>query len=165
MTEFELYEQLLNSQPENERYFETVAIRHSKMSGTRYLVMDSISLTAKLSNGQQVIFSPANISSTNAENNNDLDQTASFTIEDLNNELDDELELIPLGDEEDILVDYSVYVSESLDAPATSVTYVVKAIPQRLGAFTLQCGAPSLNQDETGEIFDLERFPMLRSAI
>ena len=165
MTELEQYKLLLNSQPENEAYFETITISHSKMSKTRYFVFNSVSLTAKLTTGETVTFLPANVLATNAQNSNDLDQQASFSIEDLNNELDDELDLIPLGDEEDIIVGAAVYVSTSLEAPAQFIEYTVQSIPQKSGLFTLQCGAPNLNSSETGEIMSLDRFPMLRSAI
>ncbi len=165
MTEFEQYEVLLNSQPENETFFETIFISHSKISATKYFVFNSASLTAKLTTGETVTFLPANISSTNAQNNNDLDQQASFTITDENNELDDELDRIPLGDTEDIIVGYGVYVSTALDAPAEFIEYTVKSIPQKLGAFTMQCGAPNLNSNETGEVFSFSRFPMLSSAV
>jgi hypothetical protein len=164
-SEFEQYEKLLNSQPENETYFETIYISHSKMSQTRYFVFNSVPLTAKLITGETVEFLPANISATNASNSNDLDQQASFSIGDENNELDDELERIPLGDTEDIIVGYGIYVSTGLDAPAEFIEYTVKSIPQKLGAFTMQCGAPNLNSNETGEVYSLTRFPMLRSAV
>ena len=165
MTEYEEYKLLLNSNPENVQQFETVIISHSKMSATRYFVFDSKPLTAKLITGQQVTFLPVNGSSTNAQNSNDLDQQASFTISDLENELDDELDRIPLGDTEDVIVGAGVYISTSLDGPAEYIEYTAKSFPQKFGAFTIQCGAPNLNQNETGEIMDLNRFPMLRSAI
>ena len=165
MTELEQYKELLNSQPENEMQFETVVISHSKMSATRYFVFDSKPLTAKLITGETVEFLPINGTSTNAQNNNDLDQQASFSIADESNELDDELDRIPLGDAEDVIVGAGTYVSTSLEAPAEFIEYTVNSFPQKTGAFTMQCGAPNLNQNETGEIMDLNRFPMLRSAI
>lgn len=162
MNEFEAYQLLLNSQPENERYYETLILSHSKFTQTFYLVFDSQPLTAKLSNGSEVTFLPANVSSTDAQNNNDLDQSASFTIEDVNNELDDQLDLIPLGDTESPLAGYGVYTSNNLEKPAEFIEYTVKEIPQKKGAFTVKCGAPDLNKDETGEVFDYDRFPTLR---
>ena len=165
MTEYEQYERLLNSQPENVTYYETISISHSKISKTHNLVFNSVPLTAKLITGEEVTFLPANVTSTSAQNSNDLDQQASFTIGDENNELDDELDRIPLGDTEDIIVAFGVYVSTALEAPAEYIEYTVKAIPHKLGAFTLQCGAPNLNQNETGEVFSFDRFPMLRSVV
>ena len=135
------------------------------MSATRYFVFNSVPLTAKLITGQTVTFLPANIAATNASNSNDLDQQASFSIGDESNELDDELDRIPLGDTEDIIVGFGVYVSTGLDAPAEFIEYTVKSIPQKLGTFTMQCGAPDLNKNETGEVFSFSRFPMLRSAV
>ena len=165
MTEFEQYERLLNSQPENETYYETIFIKHSKISATRYFVFNNVPLTANLSTGELVTFLPASVSASNAQNSNDLDQQASFTIADPDSELDDELDLIPLGDEEPIVIGYGVYVSTSLSAPAEFIEYEEKAIPQKLGVFTIQCGAPDLNADQTGEVMTLDRFPMLRSAV
>lgn len=165
MTEYEQYQILLNSQPENERYYETIYISNSKLSKTFYFTFDSVPLTANLLTGEEVTFLPANISATDAQNSNDLDQQASFTIADENNELDDELDRIPLGDTEDIIVGYGVYISSSLTAPAEFIEYTVQSIPQKQGLFTMQCGAPNLNRDETGEIYSLSRFPMLRSAL
>lgn len=165
MTEFEAYEKLLNSMPENEASYETIYLSHSKFTQVFYFVFNSVPLTAKLITGETVTFLPANISATNAQNNNDLDQQASFTISDPNNELDDQLDRIPLGDTEDIILGYGVYVSASLDAPAEFIQYTVNSIPQKKGAFTAQCGAPNLNRDETGEVYSFSRFPMLRSAV
>lgn len=164
MTEFEAYEILLNSQPEGQRYFETISISHSKISKDYNFVIDTVDLIAG-DNGDLITFTPANISPTSAQNNNDLDQTASFTIEDLTNQLDDEMDNIPLGDDEDIIIKYRIYVSDYLDNPADSAEYIVKSIAQKTGAFTLQCGAPSLNADQTGEVFSLDRFPTLRSVV
>jgi len=42
-------------------------------------------------------------------------------------------------------------------------TYLVKSISQEKGIFTLRTGVPDLNSDQTGEIYDLDTFPMMRS--
>jgi len=160
--EYDAYVELLNSNPENNSEFETVLIRHSKFSKTHYYVFDSVTLNAALQSGVYVDFLPANARTTNAENSNDLDQAATFTLGDLENNLDDELDRIPLGDTEDIIIGYGIYTTGNLDRPAAYVEYIVDSIPQKEGAFSIRCGAPKLNIDETGEIFDYDRFPMLR---
>ena len=96
---------------------------------------------------------------------NDLDQTVSFTIADPDNILDSELDRIPLGDPESPMLAYSVYISENLDEPAIYNEYVVGSTPQKKGVFTVKAGAPDLNLDQTGEIFDFDRFPPLRSLL
>ena len=163
MDEDQAYVILLNSQPEDETYYEAVSLSHSKFTKTYYLVVDSVPLNKKLPNGQDVTFSPANITPSNAQNSNDLDQLASFSIADLENIYDDELSNIPLGDNESPVIGYYVYVSDH-DLPAQFIEYTAKSIAQASGAFTIKCGAPDLNKDETGEVFDLERFPMLRGT-
>lgn len=164
-SEFELFQILLNSQTENEDHFETISISHSKLSKVYHLVFNSVPLTAKLITGETVTFLPINGSSTNAQNSNDLDQQALFTVADESNQLDDELDRIPLGDREDVIVGAAVYVSTSLDAPAEFIEYTATTFPQKTGKFSMQCGAPDLNRSETGEVFSFPRFPMLRSAV
>lgn len=158
----EAYERLLASQPENEKYYETIVLSHSKFSKTYYLVRETIPVTARLITGETVTFEPASIAPTNAVNTNDLDQSATFTISDLDNVLDTELDNIPFGDTESPKVGYGIYHSEYLDEPVEYTEYDVKSVPQKKGLFTIKCGAPDLNSDETGEVFDLDRFPMLR---
>lgn len=160
MTQYEQYQKILNSQPENETYFETIIISHSKMTAPRYFVFDSVPLDAG-----GFTFIPANISATNAANSNDLDQQASFSIADDNNELDDELYRIPLNDKEDVIVAYGRYISTDLSSPVEYVEYTAKTVPQKEGAFTIQCGVPNLNSNQTGEVYSFDRFPMLRGAV
>ena len=162
MTEYEAYVDLINNQTENEAYYEAISIYHPNFTKTYYLVVDSVPLTKRLPSGELVTFEPANIVPSNAQNSNDLDQVASFTIGDLENIYDDELENIPLGGDAPSLT-YYIYTSE-YEYPSESVEYDTKSVAQKKGAFTVKCGAPSLNKDETGEIFDLTRFPMLRGA-
>ena len=160
-TEQEAYEKLLNSQPEGERVYETIAISHPDIE-TRYLVIDSLPLKANLPTGELVTFQPASIASTNAVNSNDLDQKATFTIADVYNELDEVLDSIPLNTTDKPVIAYSQYHSDYLTSPVEYVEYDIESIPQKKGVFTVKCGVPDLNSDETGEIFDLDRFPMLR---
>jgi hypothetical protein len=164
MPEMEAYKKLLASQPENETYYECVTLSHSLFSKTYYLVVDSQPLTAQIPTGQLVTFEPASIAPTNAQNSNDLDQSVSFTISDVENILDSELDRIPLGNQESPIAAYSIYHSDFLNSPVEHTAYTVKSVPQKKGAFTVKAGAPDLNSDETGEIYDLDRFPPLRSV-
>lgn len=164
MPEMEAYRKLLASQPENETYYECVTLSHSLYSKTYYLVIDSQPLTATTPAGEVVVFGPASISATNPQNSNDLDQTVSFTISDIENILDSELDRIPLGNQESPIAAYSIYHSDFLDSPVEYTEYTVKSVPQKKGVFTIKAGAPDLNSDETGEIYDLDRFPPLRSV-
>lgn len=164
MPELEAYKKLLASQPENETSYETVTLSHSLFSKTYYLVVDSQPLEARTPAGDLVTFEPASISPTNAQNSNDLDQSVSFTISDVENILDSELDRIPLGNQESPIAAYAIYHSDFLDSPVEYTEYTIKSVPQKKGVFTIRAGAPDLNSDETGEIFDLDRFSPLRSV-
>lgn len=159
MATFDDYKKLLSSQPENERYYELLILSHSQMSKTYYLVIDSAPLTAL---GFE--FEPANISPSQPVNSNDLDQTASFSIGDVNNILDDELDLIPLDSNEDILCRSVVVLAEDLNTPIEDITFYAKSVPQQKGVFTIQASVTDLSSQQTGEAFTLTRFKPLRSA-
>ena len=163
MTEIEAYRNLLSSRPESERYYECVTLSHSKFSKVYYLVNDSVSLVAKIPGGATVTFEPASMAPSDSAISNDLSQSVSFTIADIDNVLDSELDLIPLGDPESPVVAYSIYLTGYFDEPAQYNEYIVSSVPQKKGVFTVKAGAPDLNSDQTGEIFDFARFPPLRS--
>lgn len=163
MSEIDDYRRLLSSHPEDKKFYECVTISHSEFSKTYYLVLDSQPLQAMLNNGDLAEFEAASIKATNAANSNDLDQNVTFTIVDIDNKLDGELDLISPGTQESPIIAYSVYLSEDLSAPIEHIEYDSKSVAQEKGIFTLKAGAPDLNADQTGEIYDLQRFTMLRS--
>ena len=59
--EIEAYKKKLASNPEGDRYFNTVSISHSLMTKTYDLVIDSAPLTALDENGVSVTYEPASI--------------------------------------------------------------------------------------------------------
>lgn len=164
MTEQEAYETLLNSQPEGERYYTAIRLSHPDFTKTYYLVFDSVPLTAKIETGATVVFEATAMSVDNAVNSNDLDQQASFTIPDVKNILDDELSRVQLGPNavSPIITQY-IYHSEFLDSPVEFVSYDANSVSQKKAAFSVKTGVPDLNKDETGDSFDFDTFPMLRS--
>lgn len=163
MADIDDYRILLASQPENERYYETIELSHSLFSKTYYLVVDSKSLDATVPGLGVVTFEPASIKPVNSIQSDDLDQSVSFTIADVENILDDELDRIPLGNQESPLLVYRIYLNTDLSEPVEFFEYDIKEVAQQEGIFTIKAGSPDLNSDQTGEIYDLERFPMLRS--
>ena len=157
MADFNDYRILLSSQPENERYYELLIISHSAMSKTYYLVIDSAPITAL-----GFDFEPANISPARPINSNDLDQTASFSIGDIDNQLDAELDLIPLDTDEKILCRSLVVLAEDLNTAIEDITFYADSVPQQKGSFTIQASVTDLNSQQTGEEFTLTRFKPLR---
>jgi len=159
----EAYRKLLASNPENERLFETIEISHPSMSQTYLYVNDSVDLTVTDPEVTGGVFSKQNISLVNAANNNDLDQLASFSINDLENIADDEMDMIDLGDTTAITITYRAYHSEYLDSPAEGpLVYSVTNTTQTDGAITFEAGAPALNNNRTGRTYNYTDYPMLR---
>jgi hypothetical protein len=156
-TSFNDYKVLLSSQPEGDRYYELLTISHSSMSKTYNLVIDSVPL---VSNG--VTFEPANITPTRPTNSNDLDQTASFSIGDVDNVLDAELDNIPLDTDEKIVCRSMIVLSDDLDTPVEDISFLVDSVPQKKGVFTIKSSVTDLSAQQTGEAMTLTRFPSLR---
>lgn len=166
MIEYDAYVRRLNSEEEGTRIFETVTLSHSLFSKTYHFVLNSVALTANLPSskgGALVTFETASIVTNSSISSDDLDQSVSLTIADEQNILDDELDRIPTGTDEIPRVGLSIYHSDHLNAPAEFFEYDVDSVPQQKGIFTIKASVPDLNSDTTGQIYDYDTFPMLRS--
>lgn len=157
MADFNDYKILLNSAPENERYYELLILSHSEMSKTYYLVIDSRELIAL----SGLVFEPANINPSAPISSNDLDQSSSFTIGDVYNILDAELDNIALDTEEKILCRSLFVLSTDLDTPMRDTTFYADSIPQSQGVFTIKSSVTDLNSQTTGEVMNLTNLPSL----
>lgn len=163
MSEQEAYKKFLASNPEGKREYHTISISHSQMSKTYNLVMDSVELIANDENGLLITYSPAAMLESGSMQTNDLDQTASYTISDVFNVLDGELDRIDIDSVEPIVVTFRAYHSDYLSKPVEVLTYNANSVAQAKGSFTIKTGVPDLNSDQTGEIYNLDDFPMMRS--
>ena len=160
------YAEFLATAPEGKIIYETVEIYHPELSQTYYFVNGPVALTADDENGVSRTFEPANMGATRPAVTDDLDQLISFTIGDLDNLLDDEMDRIDVGDETDPIVTLRVYHSDHLDAPAEGpYAFNLEDIAQTPGVFTIQSGAPRLNTSDTGESYYMTDFPMLRGVL
>ena len=159
--EYDDYVKLLNSQFEGVRDYEALIIENPAFSQTYYLGFDNANFISLDHDGIERAFTPSNIKAVNPSNDNDLSQTSSFSIGDLYNVLDDELDLLQGNTVEPILVTHLRYTSKS-QTPSEFITYEAKAVAQKEGVFTINCGAPDLNKDQTGETYTLDQFPALR---
>jgi len=156
---------LLATYPVGEYLIDTLEISHSLFSQPYYLTRESVGLSASIEGGVLKNFTGANIEITLNSTKSDLDQNFSFTIQDLENIFDDELDLIPLEDTEDILLTYRGFLSTDLSEPAQG-PIVLQAIgaSQDKGVFTVTAGAPQLNWNKTGVIYNYDSFPPLRAV-
>jgi len=155
---------LLNTYPAGEYMIETIEISHPLFSKVYYLTREPAGIIATLEDMQVVNFVGTNIDIKLNSTKSDLDQNFSFTMPDLNNELDDELDRIPLDDSDKIVIKYRVYINTDLSGPAQGpVLLEALSVSQEKGIFTISAGAPQLNWNKTGIIYDYDTFPMLRA--
>lgn len=156
---FEDYKILLASRPENETHYELITITHSLLSKAYYFVIDTRDV---ISNG--ITYEKANIKVSRAVNSNDLNQSMTFTIGDVANVLDSELDNIPLDNNERPMVNYKIVLSTDLDNPVEDINFDVESVPQKKGVFTMKTGVTDLNKLQTGDRYTYRQFPMLRTA-
>ena len=155
---------LLNTYPVGRYQIETLEISHSLFSKIFYLTREPLGVTATLETAQVVMFEGTNIDIQLNSTKADLDQNFSFTLPDLSNALDDELDRIPLSNTEKILVKYRIYINDDLSGPAEGpIALEALNVSQEKGLFTISAGAPQLNWNKTGIIYDYDTFPMLRA--
>jgi hypothetical protein len=160
------YRKKLASNPDGEIAVGTWEVYHPLMSKRYYFVSDQVALTAFLESGSQVTFEPANISTKGAANNADMNQSASMTIADPFNELDDELERIPLDNETLPLLTFRTYLISDLSYPAWGpVEYEAQDINQGKGSFTATVSAPRINNRGTGLIVTPTICPLIRGLL
>lgn len=155
---------LLSTYPAGEYEIETIEISHPLFSKIYYLTKEPAGITATLETSAQVLFEGTNIQIDLNSTKSDLDQNFSFTLPDLNNALDDELDRVPLDNTDKILIKYRTYINTDLSAPASGPANLeALAVNQENGVFTISAGAPQLNWNKTGIVYDYDTFPMLRA--
>jgi len=160
------YKLKLSSNPEGTLDFETVEITHSLLSKRYLIVRGNEPLTATLETGELVTFDPSPMESTDAANSNDLDQQASFTLPDVGNLLDDEMQNIPLDNLEWPVFTFRRYVSTDLSYPCVGpIAYDLQSLSQSKGIFTAEVGVPRLNERPTGILATPTDIPLLRGLL
>ena len=164
MTPQEKLRQILTTYPKGLYAIDTLEISHPLFTQTYYLTREPFGITAFDDGGIERDFVGTNIGIELSASKSDLDQDFSFTIPDLENKLDNELELLPLDEEENISAIYRVYNSDDFSEPSDGPFDLnVINVSQKKGIFTIVCGAPQLNWNQTGIKYDYDTFPMLRA--
>lgn len=162
----EAYRRKLASNPEGQIDYTTVEITHPRLSKRYLLVRGTEPLTATLETGETVTFEPTALEAKGAANNNDMDQRASFTLPDVDNQLDDELDRIDPADPTLPKVTYRRFISTDLSYPADGpVVYELQSVSQEKGLFTIDTGVPMLNQKGTGLLMTPSDIPLLRGIL
>jgi hypothetical protein len=155
--------EMLVSYPRGEYTIDTLTISHPLLTQTYYLTREPDGVTATLENAAVVNFVGMQIDLQLNSTKDDLDQNFQFTMPDLDNALDNELQRIPYDNGTPIAVVYRAYISTDLSAPAAVYALEVLDVSQKKGAFTLSCGVSQLNWRQTGITYNFDDFPMLRA--
>ncbi|EGC9491386.1 TPA: DUF1833 family protein [Salmonella enterica subsp. enterica serovar Dublin] len=160
------YRRKLASNPDGEMDFITLEIYHPLLSKRWLLVRGADDLTATLETGEVVTFEGTPMEAKAAANNNDMDQTASFSLPDVLNILDEEMDRIPYDNKELPKFIFRRYVSTDLSYPCDGpVVYELQTLTQEKGVFTAETGTPMLNQRATGILMTPEEIPLLRGIL
>lgn len=148
---------------------ELIEISHSKFTQAYRVVRNAVAgVTVTLEDATSHTFDYYPLRITNNGATDDLEQSFDIDFGDLGEVLPAELDSVSSQDgfSEKPRVRYWVYRSDDLTAPLLGpiILEVVEFSFTRDGAsFTAK--APSLNINKTGEVYRLERFPMLRGFL
>jgi hypothetical protein len=150
--------------------YETLEISHPNMSGTYWLVRNARNgLTATLETSVSATFQYYPMRLQPIGQRDDLDQGFTIVIGDVGQTLAGELDLIAAsanGFDTKPTVKYRTWRSDYLDAPLFGpVKLEIKKVTMTAEGASFQAQAPQLNSAKTGEMYRLDRFPMLRGLL
>lgn len=167
MTTAEKLRILFATYPKGKYQIDALEISHPLFTQRFFFTRESGGITATITNEnattEEVDFVQANFKAVLNEIKGDLDSDFSFTLSDPTNQLDDELDLIPFDDDDEIKVIYRSYNSDDFSEEGELNRLEVLKVNQEKGLFTIQCGAPQLNWNQTGLSYDYDVWPMLRA--
>lgn len=144
---------------------ETLEISHSSFSKTYWIVRNAVAgITATLEDGtvQDFVYYPLSIKQTGASD--DLDQKLQIQLGDLGEivpkEIDNVVNAGTFGIKPTLI--YRTFRSDDMTAPMDGpYRYEITSIGTKKDAASFVAQAPSLNVTRTGEVYSLDRFPML----
>jgi hypothetical protein len=148
---------------------ETLQISHPSFSKTYWIVRNSrLGITANLENGSPQFFEyyPLQIIRTNTDNT--LDQIYRVSLGDLGEVLPKEMDRVDAAGTRLTrpIVRYRTYRSDDLSKPLLGpMKLEIIDLPFSREGVAFEAKAPTLNHMQTGEYYDLTRFPGLRSTL
>ena len=148
---------------------ELIELSHPSFSKTYYLVRNhplngGVLVYTELGFPRFFEYYPMRIANTDSATN--LDQTMTITFGDLGGIIPQEIDNIRVADTFLIYPTllYRTYRSDDLTTPLFGpIRFQVRASPRQKNACTLNIAAPRLNQNATGERYDMNRFAGLRA--
>lgn len=150
-------------------YLETLQISHPSFTQTYWIVRNAIGgITANLEGGAAQVFAyyPLRIRPISASD--DLDQTLEVDLGDLGQIIPKELDAIAAAGTMGIKpeVRYRAYRSDDLTAPLLGpLRLEIANLSSNQEGSSFRADAPRLNLQRTGQLYRIERFPMLRGFL
>lgn len=164
-----IYTEFFLNSPSSAGEIETLEISHPNFSRTYRFVRNytgGINLT--LENAATVFFEYYPLRIERAGNTSNLAQTFTVTIGDVGETLPAEIERVRAADAFVTFptVKYRTYRSNDTSAPLVGpLSLVVLEVAQAAEGSVLTIAAPQANNARTGEIYSIDRFPMLRGLL
>lgn len=148
---------------------ELMEISHPNFTKVYRIVRNAVKgITVTLETGAGATFDYYPMRIENDGTNDDLDQSFTITLGDLGEVLPKELDSVAAAQAFDVkpVVTYRTYRSDDLTRPLFGpVLLEVESFAFNREGSTFTAKAPSLNINKTGELYKLERFPMLRGFL
>lgn len=148
---------------------ELMEISHPNFTKVYRIVRNAVKgTTVTLETGASASFDYYPMRIENNGSRDDLDQSFTITLGDLGEVLPKELDSVASAHAFDVkpVVTYRTYRSDDLTRPLFGpVLLEVESFAFNREGSTFTAKAPSLNINKTGELYKLERFPMLRGFL
>lgn len=148
---------------------ELMEISHPNFTKVYRVVRNAVKgITVTLETGASATFDYYPMRIENNGSKDDLDQSFTITLGDLGEVLPKELDSVASADGFSVkpVVIYRTYRSDDLTLPLFGpVVLEVESFAFNREGSTFTAKAPSLNINKTGELYKLERFPMLRGFL
>jgi len=148
---------------------ELVEISHPNFSKVYRVVRNAIAgVTVTLEDASVVTFDYYPLAITPTGSNTDLDQALQVQVGDLGSIIPPELDLVDAAGGfivKPVLL-YRTYRSDDLDTPLIGpLKFQIDNIAFQKEGATISASAPRLNLNQTGELYSMDRFPMLRGFL
>lgn len=150
-------------------YLETLEISHPNFTQTHRIVSnaaDGVTVTLETGARAAFVFLPVRVRPTGS--GDDLDQIIRVDLGDLGEIIPAELDAVAAAEGFSVkpTVLYRVYRSDDLTAPLLGpLRLEVHNLNSNQDGSSFEARAPALNLNRTGELYRLERFPMLRGFL
>lgn len=166
LTQLEKYNQYLLNNKTGERIIEVVTLSHSKFDQSFNLVKEPEGAIVTFENGSIVNCDGVNMDIRRASSEDNLDEKFGFAFSDVEGKIQDQADKIPLDSDEDVVVEYRLYMASDTSAPAIGPLRLQGvSLSTEIGKATINAESPSLIDSRTGELYTYERFPANRAFL